>query len=179
MDFHFLFHNPPHVPLDQLSVFFTNFPPQIQLQVSRLEFASTENKNFLFELVRELLQLQTFFCLKCSHNVSQCFPQPSKRGFDTVKHLHNHNLCRYCPHTKYDGKVLFSQVFVCLHPGWGTQSPSHDTSNPWSYVLLGGTPVTGPRSLPGGTPWPGLGYPLAVLLGYPPPARTTIYFLVK
>ena len=39
-------------------------------------------------------------------------------------------------------------------------SPSHNTSNHWSHVLSGGTPVTCPRSLPGGgTPVPCGGYP--------------------
>ena len=42
--------------------------------------------------------------------------------------------CNYRPHPK-DGKVLFSQVSVCLHLRGVPQSQ-----------------VTGPRSFPGGTP---------------------------
>ena len=78
-------------------------------------------------------------------------------------------------------KALFSQVCVCLHEG-GTPSPSHNTCT----VLSGGTPVTGPRSLPGGgfTPVPGRGYPIPDMgvsqvppgqdwMGYPHPRQNS------
>ena len=53
---------------------------------------------------------------------------------------------------------------VCLFNivGGGTPSPSHNASNG------GGTPVTGPRSLPRGTPSQVVGYP-SLRWGYPNP----------
>ena len=107
-----------------------------------------------------------------------------------------HDDCyRITAHIRRIPKVLFSQVSVCLHQE-GIPSPSHNTSigHPisipeyfhWSHVLSGGTPVTGPMSLPGEVPqsqvgvpqsWlgstPGWGTPGQVRMGYPP-ARTGV-----
>ena len=66
-------------------------------------------------------------------------------------------LANYRPHPKNEGG------------GQGvTQSPSHNAfTGPMSF--LGGTPVTGPRSLPrqGGTPVPGGGVPQSQVRGTP------------
>ena len=71
------------------------------------------------------------------------------------------------------GKVLFSQVSVCPHPGGrigSTTSPSHNTSTgPMSFLV--GTPVTSPSSLPRGYPSQvqmGGGYPSQIQTGEPP-----------
>ena len=62
------------------------------------------------------------------------------------------------------GKVIFS-VCLSVHTRRGAPSPSYDTSTgPMSFK--GGTPVTGPSSLPRGYPTPGGGYPSWV-----PPSR--------
>ena len=113
--------------------------------------------------------------------------------------LHNVSLITVHVHSTYDGMLCFHR---CLSVQGGTVSPSiifpsHKYFH-WSHVLSGGTPVTGPRSLPGGEyptsrsqtggggVWDGIppsqvrmGVPLArdrvpldqVAMGYPPPGQ--------
>ena len=105
----------------------------------------------------------------------------------------------YRPHPK-DGEGNSFSLFVSPHLGGVPPSPSHDTSTgPMSFSgvpqwlvpgpFLGGTPVTGPVSLPMGYPLgqvrmggiPGWGTPWLVLMGgryprtgYPPQSRDRV-----